>query len=244
MPPDNLKIVLIAPPHPSDSLCDAWRRAISSHFPDPTDCPFEVKECRLDDLDIKFDCIMSPANSFGIMDGGFDYYLSRAFKGPSGDKWTLTEHVQSYLRDIWHGYAPPGTCTIVPLPDAVFGPGRNKHDARSLAIVPTMRVPDFVAWDLDLSYNAMWSVLVELDRWNRVSVLGGLQRINTIVMTGLGTGTGGVDFDVCARQMVLAAKHFWSPVPDVVRWNEAHKRDNEIKTARAPSSQRGPPPPY
>ena len=75
----------------SPPLAHAWRRAVARYFPDEA-CAgegsgtgtaggnedenfgmFTVCEGRLQDLDpavARHDCIVSPANSFGIMDGG------------------------------------------------------------------------------------------------------------------------------------------------------------------------------
>ena len=71
------KITLIASPHSNDkdktSLCHAWREAISEHFPDLSTSPFVVIEGRFRDIDpiqLRCDCIVSPANSYCIMGGG------------------------------------------------------------------------------------------------------------------------------------------------------------------------------
>jgi len=58
---------------PSTSLCDAWNRAIAEYFPSGANLPFSVYEGTLNELDadlLHCDCIVSPANSYGIMDGG------------------------------------------------------------------------------------------------------------------------------------------------------------------------------
>ena len=72
------KIILISSPPGNDkdnktSLCHAWREAILEHFPDPSISPFVVIEGRFKDIDpiqLRCDCIVSPANSYGIMGGG------------------------------------------------------------------------------------------------------------------------------------------------------------------------------
>jgi len=53
--------------------------------------------------------------------------------------------------------------------------------------------------------------------------------IRTVLSTGLGTGTGEIDYNQCARQMVLAAKHFQKPLPVHPRWKhvESYARDVE-----------------
>ncbi|KAG1888180.1 macro domain-like protein, partial [Suillus subluteus] len=228
---DFPNFILIAPKsrNSSESLCDAWSRAIEEHFPDPNDSPFTVIEGKVQEVDpkrLRCDCVVSPANSFGIMDGGIDYQFSRILKG-MGDIWHLTDHCQTYIRDVWHGYIPPGSCMIVPLPDDITSAG-NPWDARALAISPTMRVPDDVSWHQDLVYNAMWSLLVQLDRWNKASDAEGHVKIQTVLMTGFGTGTGGIDVDKCAQQMMLAVKHFRMPLADHVRWSSVEQRVRDV----------------
>ena len=62
---------------PSTSLCNAWNRAIVQYFPSDPSPPFTVHEGELNKLDadlLRCDCIVSPANSYGIMDGGCATY--------------------------------------------------------------------------------------------------------------------------------------------------------------------------
>ncbi|OBZ69261.1 hypothetical protein A0H81_10712 [Grifola frondosa] len=54
-----------------------------------------------------FDCIVSPANSYGIMDGGFDYYLSAAFS-PSATSWRSPGPCRHPLRNVTMGSHPRG----------------------------------------------------------------------------------------------------------------------------------------
>ncbi|KAH7882506.1 hypothetical protein F5I97DRAFT_1931046 [Phlebopus sp. FC_14] len=225
------------------SLCDAWRRAIEQHFPNAGESPFTVLEGMLQEIDperLRCDCVVSPANSFGIMDGGVDFVLSRSLRKKKDNFWSLTNHCQSYIQDIWHGYAPPGSCTIVPLPQDVAGPGSNPWNARCLAISPTMRMPEDVSWHQDLVYNAMWTLLVEIERWNRGVATASLSAaddvgrprcegiIRTVLMTGLGTGQGGIGVERCAQQMVLAVKHFEAPLLGTVRFGQSSGSANEL----------------
>ncbi|KAH7929074.1 macro domain-like protein, partial [Leucogyrophana mollusca] len=146
-----------------------------------------------------FDCIVSPANSYGIMDGGFDYYLSAAFS-PSKDIMALTRLVQSAIKSRYYGFAPPGSCILVPdLPP-------NRFACRIIAVCPTMRLPTELQWHKDIVYNTMWALLVEIERWNQAA--NDDDKIKKVLMTGLGTGVGRIAPDVCAQQMALAVKHF------------------------------------
>jgi hypothetical protein len=50
-----------------------WPKAIAKYFPKPSTPPFTVVEGLLGEVDDKLlecECMVSPANSFGIMDGG------------------------------------------------------------------------------------------------------------------------------------------------------------------------------
>ena len=102
----------------------------------------------------------------------------------------------------------------------------NPWGARIMAVIPTMRVPDDISWHQDLVYNCIWSLLCEIVKWNRNP---NQEPIHTVLSTGLGTGTGEVDPNQCARQMVLAAKHFQKPLPVHPRWKhvESYARDVE-----------------
>ncbi|RPD62872.1 macro domain-like protein [Lentinus tigrinus ALCF2SS1-6] len=216
---------------------------------------FSVRAGRLEDLpagEIAHECVVSPANAFGIMDGGFDLALSQAFRGPSADMYALTDHVQRHLRARWAGYAPPGSCTLVPLPEAVAGP-ENRWGTRVLAVVPTMKRPEEVGWNRELVYNAMWALLCEVGRWNaEVEAEAGAEavvnatgtegagtrsgkrtRISRILTTGLGAGAGGVSAERCAAQMVLAVKHYAEAgaLPARLRWEseEVERRVREVE---------------
>ena len=138
--------------------------------------------------------------------------------------------MQQALHARWHGYLPPGSCLVTSLPSASdvenTGAGAgdgNPFGASCIAVLPTMRYPVDVRWHQDLVYNAIWSLLVEVGRWNtEMGVRNGASahdktKINTVMtrrtiqrvlMTGLGTGTGQVSITRCAQQMILAIKHF------------------------------------
>jgi len=177
--------------------------------------------------------------------GGFDLELSQCFKGAGGNIWSLTDHCQSYIHDNWHGFMPAGSCLIVPLPEDVRGAYKNPWHATSLAILPTMHAPENVGWHKDLVYNAMWTFLVEIQKWNRKLDVGGKEEttlqddaipmsIRTVLMTGLGTGQGGISLKRCAQQMVLAVKHFQQQeqqqgCPIKVRWEDVGQRNAEIQ---------------
>lgn len=155
----------------------------------------------------------------------YDDVLSNAFRGPENDYWTLTNQAQAYIKEEWHGYIPPGSCIVVPLPENLAG-SNNPWKARFIAMLPTMRVPDSVAWHRDIVYHCMWSLQVAVKNWNRDHP--GDRAIKRVLMTGLATGYGEIPADKCAHQMVLAVHHFRQPVPTQPRWRVVVDRENEI----------------
>ncbi|MEH2300361.1 MAG: macro domain-containing protein [Nostoc sp.] len=138
-----------------------------------------------------FDCMVSPANSFGMMDGGIDAAIIRFF-GTS-----LMARVQQRILEDYLGEQPVGTSMIVET-------GDHKHPF--LAHTPTMRVPMIIA-GTDIPYIAMWAMLLAVRHHNQRAK----QIINTIACPGLGTGIGRVPYTEAARQMALAYDHFLYP---------------------------------
>jgi hypothetical protein len=73
--PDELPHFILISPAPranSESLVKAWTQAITT-LPSNLQAHFTVLEGMLSSLPpdkLRCDCIVSPANSFGIMDGG------------------------------------------------------------------------------------------------------------------------------------------------------------------------------
>src|SRR6516165_8416263 len=60
-----------------------------------------------DIFELKADAIVSPANSFGYMDGGIDLVYLRRFG------WELQNRLQLHLREEHDGELPVGQATIV-----------------------------------------------------------------------------------------------------------------------------------
>ena len=120
---------------------------------------------------------------------------------PSKDFHALTRLVQAAIRNRYYGFAPPGSCILVP------GLPANDFSCKTIAVCPTMRYPEEITWHKDIVYNTMWSLLVELENWNK-QVDDEEKKIKKVLMTGLGTGVGKIPAADCARQMALAVKHF------------------------------------
>ncbi|OAX79097.1 hypothetical protein ACJ72_06586 [Emergomyces africanus] len=184
-----------------------------------------------------FDLVVSPANSYGRLDGAFDDAISRAFCLPHHPYETLTHAAQKTLYERWRGYAPPGTCTLVPFPEEIVKTGTVPWGCRWVALCPTMRMPENVVWDREVVYKCVWALLVEVERWNK-GVREGKQkskgtegkeeteeteerdkvRIDRILMPPLAVGVGKVSKERWAGQAVLAMKHFVDSLERPDRW--------------------------
>src|SRR5690606_12862050 len=73
--------------------------------------------------DLSAECLASPANSFGLMDGGMDQAITDYF----GDQ--LQQRVQQYIIDEYYGEQPIGTSFII---------GTKDERIPYLAHTPTM----------------------------------------------------------------------------------------------------------
>ena len=176
-----MKLILVAP---NSLLCAAFQQHFN-YLPN-----VEIVNNYFEWLP-DFDCIVSPANSFRMMDGGIDAAIIRFF-GHS-----LMARVQQHILEDYLGEQPVGTSMIVET-------GNYKHPF--LAHTPTMRVPMIIA-GTDIPYIAMWAMLLAVRHHNQHAK----HKINTIACPGLGTGIGQVPYTEAARQMALAYDHFLYP---------------------------------
>ncbi|KAH6660947.1 hypothetical protein BKA67DRAFT_598908 [Truncatella angustata] len=216
----------------------AWEAAVKQYkLNSSPHLKYTIHDCALSQVssELRFDAVVSPANSYAILDGGFDDAISRAFS-PRDDYAALTRHAQAQLYTTHRGYLPPGQCQIVHLPGEWREAARLRyHDgsgwgARYLLLLPTMRVPGRCDWNKELVYECVWSLLNRVERHND-SVAEGrggeggeepgrASAIASLLMTPLGTGTGRVSYERWARQAVLAIKHWVDSVEDPERFME------------------------
>lgn len=154
-----------------------------------------------------FDCMTTAGNSFGLMDAGIDLAVVRFFGRP------LMELIQKRILEDFLGEQLVGTSIIVPTGDA-------KHPF--VAHTPTMRVPMNVS-KTDNVYLATWATLLAVHRHNAVSD----RTIETLVIPGLGTGSGGVAYEEAALQMRLACE-FYLNRPKYINPSMAHHRQERI----------------
>jgi O-acetyl-ADP-ribose deacetylase (regulator of RNase III) len=184
-----------------DDMCIAWR-AYFDGLPD-----VEIVKGDFASLP-QFDCMVSAANSFGIMDGGVDLAIIDYF-GVG-----LMRRVQEFIQEDYLGEQPVGTSIIVET---------DNKEHPYIAHTPTMRVPMNIS-HTDNVYLAMWSMLLAVRKFNQSAD----RKIEVIACPGLGTGYGRVPFTEAARQMALAYKNFLNP-PDMLLAGFARERQRNIR---------------
>ena len=194
----DIKLILI---DPKPALCTAWR----THFNGLPNV--EVIAGYFEELPA-FDCMVSAANSFGLMDGGVDLAIIRFFG------YALQDNVQKRILSEYLGEQPVGTSMIVET-------GNAKHPY--IAHTPTMRVPMEII-HTDNVYKAMWAMLLAVRSHNLINE----RKIHTIACPGLGTATGRVPYPEAARQMAVAYRYYLSP-PQRIDWRVAEGRQTDVR---------------
>jgi len=135
------------------------------------------------------DSIVSPANSYGYMDGGIDWVYSTHFG------WDLQERLQKKIKKDFNGLLPVGQATIVPT---------NDEKIPYLISAPTMTVPMDVSETIN-AYLAFKASLEVVRKHNeKCATDDTLRRINSILCPGLGTMVGLMPGLRCAFQMKQA----------------------------------------
>lgn len=132
--------------------------------------------------------MVSPANSFGYMNGGLDFSISKNLG------WHIEKRLQEKIRQEFYGELLVGQATIV----------ETDHiDFPYLISAPTMRTPMTIGRTPNV-YLAMKAILI---LWKEGRFSNGeliKDKVNTIALPGLGAGIGQVPEKMCAHQMRIA----------------------------------------
>lgn len=186
---------------PDLRVIEAWR----AHFDHPS---VQIVHGRFEALSA-FDCMVSAANSFGLMDGGVDLAITRFFG------YELMDRVQQRIIRDYLGEQPVGTSMLV----------ETGHPAHPwLAHTPTMRVPLDIR-GTDNVYLAMLAMLREITHHARRQ---GSPPIRTVACPGLGTATGRVPPLEAARQMWTAWQAWRDPIT-AISWPVAALRHDNVR---------------
>ncbi|NBD12927.1 MULTISPECIES: macro domain-containing protein [Corallococcus] len=184
------------------ALVRAWDEAFEE---------FDFVAAREEDFfSLPADAMVSPANSFGIMDGGLDL----AIRDTLGLQ--VQDAVQRAILEEHHGELPVGAAVVV-------ASGHERWPF--LVAAPTMRIPENVSQTVN-AYLAFRAVLLAVKRHNA----RGAPPIRTLVCPGLGTGIGGLEARRCAVQMRLALKHVMAPAR-IPSFRDIHLTHRALRTA-------------
>jgi O-acetyl-ADP-ribose deacetylase (regulator of RNase III) len=152
------------------------------------------------------DAMVSPANSFGIMDGGLDL----AIRDVLGRH--VETRVQAVIAEKHHGEMAIGAAEVV---------ATDNDRWPWLICAPTMRIPE----DVSRTVNAYWAFRAILLAARRHAT-----PVSSLICSGLATGVGSMPARRCAAQMRQA----WMQVagdPRPPSFARIHKVHQAMKTA-------------
>lgn len=155
-------------------LVQAWRIVFAA-YP-------EVQVQQGDLLEVEADAYVSPANSYGIMDGGIDAAFSARFP-------QVEAQVQAAIAQVGD-LLPVGQALVVETGDL---------DVPYLVCAPTMELPSRVGHTGN-AFRAMLALLSAVEQFNTAND----DAIGTVALPGLCTGVGEMEPEAAAGQMVRA----------------------------------------
>ena len=170
-----------------------------------------VDVARADFFANEADALVSPANSFGITDGGLDLAI----------RTELGHHVQKRVQERIlaenHGELPVGSAFIV----------STEHERWPyLVVAPTMRVPEPAGHALN-AYLAFRAALLAVADFNSAEPT---PRITSVVVPGFCTGIGGMGAKRCAVQMRMAYDQVNKPA-QIPSFGAIHRLHHELRSA-------------
>lgn len=163
----------------NEQLVDAWKLFFRNEPDVEVSCG--------DIWGVKADAIVSPANSYGFMDGGIDYVYTERF-GPK-----MQDDLQAEISARHYGELPIGQAITIKLDDP---------DYKWLISAPTMRVPMNVSGSVNAYLAFRATLIAALD--HNIKQEEKKDRIFSLLCPGLGTMVGKLPVLVCAQQMYLA----------------------------------------
>ena len=126
-----------------------------------------------DFFDLSTDCVVSPANSFGFMDGGLDLVISLQLG------WQVQEKLQKQIQEKYNGELLVGQAELVET---------DYKDIPFCISAPTMRVPMILEGtpNVYLASRAVFLLLKKEDRLISTMILVGDRDIMLYTKNGLG----------------------------------------------------------
>lgn len=161
-------------------------------------------------FEVRCDALVSPANSFGFMDGGLDLRISDQLG------WHIQERLQKVIQQQHGGELLVGQAEIIP----------TDHLRIPYVIAaPTMRVPMILGQETVNVYLATRAILRLVQQGQLQDGTPVKEVVQRIAIPGMGTGVGHVPPDICARQMKQAVDDFLHGSFQFPHsWSEAKRR--------------------
>jgi len=160
-----------------DDLFNAWKMFCGQYD--------FVEPTKQDIMSIDAEAVVSPANSFGFMTGGIDLHYKNYF-GQS-----VEDDLRVRINSKFDGELCIGQATSVEISSP-----KPLIKYKYVIFAPTMRVPENVSHTIN-AFLAAKAALIE----------AGKIGIDSIVFPGLGTGTGCMSVEDCAKQVSAAIKY-------------------------------------
>jgi O-acetyl-ADP-ribose deacetylase (regulator of RNase III) len=186
------------------SICDLNPLFVAEAHRHLMDLPNVFEVAHRSVLDRPVDAVVSPANSFGFMDGGVDWAYLQFF----GEE--LQTRVQTVIRLQRFQELLVGDAIVVPTYNEAI---------RFLIVAPTMRVPKIIGDPADVMLATRAALRMACNF-----------RFDHIAMPGMGTGCGQVRPDIAARAMRSGIE---AGLRDTPRrpycWREARERHLQLK---------------
>jgi O-acetyl-ADP-ribose deacetylase (regulator of RNase III) len=181
------------------SICDLNPLFVVEAHQPLMELPNVIEVAHRSILDRPVDAVVSPANSFGFMDGGVDWAYLQFFG------MELQTRVQMVIRLEKFQELLVGSAVVVP----------TYHESIPFLIVaPTMRVPKIITDPADVMLATR--AAVRCAAWDF--------RFKHIAMPGMGTGCGQVRPDIAVRAMRAGIKAGLRDTPRrPLSWREAQE---------------------
>lgn len=201
--------IILTSLHPD--LAEAWER-FNSELPNVSVHYGSI-------FDVKCDAVVSPANSFGFMDGGIDRAYSNIFG------WHVQRNLQDLIKQRHHGELLVGAAEIV-------STGNSKIPY--LISAPTMRVPMVLKNTINPYLAARAALLLVKygtfpDGPYKDQPVA--QQVKSLAFPGLGTGVGRVEPNTCANQVRQAIEEVILEKYSFPRnWSEAQTLHQKLYT--------------
>jgi len=169
-------------------LIETYQKHLNRELPDAEFIQSDVRQ-------IDADVYVSPANSYGWMDGGIDDIYRKMF--PGIQSIVRTEIAKNY--DPKFNNEPPflpiGSAVIVECPTQKL-PNKTK---KLMICAPTMETPSNIEKTPENICKAMMAILESCEKFIEPVV---------VAVPGLGTGCGEVSSEESARQILLAIQKY------------------------------------